>query len=130
MADRGPFPDIERTLVDLLVDLVAGCDNIGPKTPPGLEAVMPFIRVQRIGGADDGITDSPVVAIDTFAADRSTSLALAEAIRQRLLTGPHTVADRGTVDKTTTATAPSEVPWSTSQTVTRFAASYRVTARR
>lgn len=130
MADRAPFPDIEAALRDLFVDLVAGCDNIGRQTPANLQAAMPYVRVQRIGGEDDGFTDSPLVAVDTFAADRSTSWALAEAIRQRLLTsGPKVVAG-GSIDKGVTATGPNEIPWSDDQTVRRFTASYRVTVRR
>jgi hypothetical protein len=130
MTDRSPFPDIVAVLRNVLVDLVGDdCERIGTATPSTLQTSMPFIRVQRFGGADDGFTDAPLVAIDAFAADRDTAWALAEAIRQRLLTGPHTVAG-GTIDNGTTATAPNEVPWSDDQTIWRFTASYRVTARR
>lgn len=127
MTDRQPFPDIEVVLVELLLDLASG--GAGTATPSNLQDTMPYLRVQRIGGEDNGWTDAPLVAIDAFAADRPTAQALAEAVRQRLLTGPHTV-DAGTVDNATTATGPNEVPWSDDQTVRRFAASYRVTARR
>lgn len=131
MTDRAAFPDTEAVLRDALVDLVASCDNIGSATPSDLQTAgtMPYIRVQRIGGEDDGFTDSALVAIDAFAGDRTTSITLAEAIRQRLISGPNTV-DGGTIDRATTATAPNEVPWSDDQTVRRFTASYRVSARR
>lgn len=127
MTDRDPFPDIEAALVDLLLDLADG--GAGTVTPADLQGMMPYLRVQRFGGADDGITDALNVSIDAFAADRATSRALAEAVRQRLLTGPHVVGE-ATIDKAITLTAPNEVPWSDSQAVRRFTASYRVTARR
>lgn len=127
MTDRLGFPDIEAELRNLLVDLVAGCDNIGSVTPSTLQGSLPYVRIQRFGGEDDGFTDAALVSIDAFAGDRTTARTLAEAIRQRLLTGAYI----GTaLDCATTATGPNEIPWSEDQEVRRFAASYRVTARR
>lgn len=131
MTDRAGFPDTARVVVDLLADLVGGCDNIGTDTPATtLQATLPYLRVQRIGGDDDGFTDSALVSIDAFAAIRSDAQALAEAVRQRLLSRPIPVTGGVTLDYASTATAPNEVPWSDDQSVRRFTASYRITARR
>lgn len=130
MADRAPYPDIESAVVDMLVDLVAGCDHIDTVTPADLQDVMPYIRVMRTGGPDDGFTDNAVVAIDTFAATRDASRTLAEAIRQRLTTPTTPVTSGVKFDWVTTATGPNEVPWADDQTVRRFAAVYHVPARR
>lgn len=125
MTDRVPYPDLEAVVVELLSDLAA----TGTTTPPDLQTAMPFVRVQRYGGQDDRVTDAALVAVDAFAAVRSDAYALAESVRQRLISGPHQVGS-AVVDAATTATGPNEVPWSSDQTVRRFAAAYRVTARR
>lgn len=136
MADRGPFPYAELMVAQALCDLVDSCadvtaadSSIGTNTPSDLLSALPFIRVQRIGGEDDGYLDAALVAIDVFELTVSGAYTLAEQVRQRLISGPNTVA-AGTIDKATTATAPNEVPWSDSQELHRFAAVYRVTARR
>lgn len=130
MTDRAGFPDSERIIVNLLADLVGGCANIGTATPSTLQTTLPFIRVQRIGGDDDGFSDSALVAIDAFAADRDDARALAEAIRQRFLTPGPKVVVGGSIDGAVTATAPNEIPWSDDQEIRRFTASFRITARR
>lgn len=130
MSDRAGFPDSERIVVNLLASLVSGCSNIGTATPADLQAMLPYIRVQRIGGDDDGFTDSALVAIDAFAATRDDARALAEAIRQRFITPGPKVVVGGSIDGAVTATAPNEIPWSDDQEIRRFTASYRITARR
>lgn len=85
----------------------------------------------RIGGDDDRITDSATVNIDSLTANnpRSSGRDLAESIRQRLISGPNVIGSV-TIDFSSTATAPNEVPWSDDQTIRRFTATYRITARR
>lgn len=39
----------------------------GAETPADLESRLPFIRVERIGGADERFTDHPRIALDVFA---------------------------------------------------------------
>lgn len=136
MTDRASFPDAELMVAQAICDLVDSCtditaadSSIGTATPASLQTSMPFIRVQRFGGEDDGYTDAPLMAVDVFCATRFAAQALAEQVRQRLISGPSTVA-AGTIDRATTATSPNEVPWSESQDVWRYAAVYRVTARR
>jgi len=127
MADRAPYPDTEAVLVDLLLDLADG--GAGTVTPNDLQDVMPYLRVKRFGGLDDLWTDAALVSVDAFAGDRTTAHTLAEAVRQRLLTFPHTL-DGATIDRVTTTAGPSEVAWSDDQSVRRFTATYRVTVRR
>lgn len=125
MAELAPWPDVEAALEDILEDLAP----TGTTTPAKLQETLPFIRIERFGGDDDRITDANLITIDTFAAVRADSKALAETIRARLLSGPLTTGST-TLDTTTTATAPSEVPWSDDQSIRRFSATYRITARR
>ena len=124
----GPFPDTERNLDHLLADLAGGLTNIGIETPGNLATRARYIRVHRFGGADDGLTDLSVVDIDVFAPNRTDAITTAEAVRDRLLDGPHHV-DGAVLDQVTTSTAPREIPWSGGD-VRRWAATYRVSARR
>lgn len=125
-ADFGPFPDVEVVLVDLLSDL----GETGTLTPANLQDVMPFIRVQRVAGADDKVTDRATVAIDSFAATRPAAVALAEAVRQRLISHPNPVPGVGTLDFAVTVTGPNELPWADTQSIRRFTATYRLSVRR
>ena len=130
------FPDIEDALLTFLADL----GDTGTKLPDDLKTILnptagppgTFHRVYRFAGPDDGITDLPVVGIDTFAGTRAVGFPAAEAVRQRMIAAPHTiVTDTGTVviDTVATAEAPHEVPWGDSA-VRRWVASYRLTLRR
>jgi hypothetical protein len=90
------------------------------------------VFVYRFAGADDRITDRPVIGVDTFAATRSEAIRLAEQVRQRLLAAPHVVdVDDGLVviDTASTAEGPHEVPYGDSA-IRRFAAAYFLSLRR
>lgn len=126
MSDLTGFPDTEAALLAVLVDLAGN----GTITPTNLADVLPFVRVMRFGGSDDLLTDTARVDVDCFAATRPAAQSLAEAVRQRMLSYPHVVDGVGTIDYATTDLAPNEVPWSDSQSVRRFTASYTVTTRR
>ena len=131
MTDLTTFPDIEKVLGSVLEDLVGGSTHIGNTTPVNLQESLPYIRVMRIGGVDDLVTDVATVAIDAFAAVRDDALSLAGSIQQRLISGPNVVAGV-TVDETRSVVGPHEVPWSAAAdpNMHRFTASYRVSARR
>lgn len=125
MTDRAPFPDIAAAMVTGLADLA----STGVVTPSALQTSLPFLRIERTGGNDDSFTDTATIAIDAFDGTYQAALALAESVRQRLLTWP---VNLGGVqfDHVATLTAPTEVSWSTDQSIRRFAATYRVTVRR
>lgn len=130
------FPDVE----DVLLQLLDGLGDVGTFLPSDLKDRLDpvggppgtFHRVYRFAGPDDGITDRPVIGIATFASTRAVGQPSAEAVRQRMIAAPHTIATAtGTVviDTATTAEAPHEVPWGDSA-VRRWEASYRLTLRR
>lgn len=130
------FPDVEDALLTLLADL----GDVGTKLPTDLkDRINPsagppgsFHRVYRFAGPDDGITDRPVVGIDTFAGTRAVGFPSAEQVRQLMIAAPHTIVTAtGTVvlDSVTTAESPHEVPWGDSA-VRRWVASYRLALRR
>lgn len=124
MTDLPGFPDLEQAVCDLLEDL----GETGIVTPADLQDRLPFHRVQRFGGADDVITDTAALSVDTFAADAATGRERAEQVRQRLLSGPHATA-HGVIDLAETTSAPVEVPWDGAP-VRRWTATYRLQARR
>lgn len=120
------YADVETGLIDLVGDLASA----GVATPPDLETSLPFVRVHRIGGPDDGVTDHATVVIDCFASSRALVLELAETVRQLIITPGAVVPGVLVIDQARALTGPSDIPWSDSQSVRRFSATYQVNARR
>lgn len=126
MANFTDFPDVEVVLMTVL----GGLATTGTVTPSTLQNSLPFIRIMRVGGADDRFNDSARVSIDAFGADRAAARSLAESIRQTLLAWPIVVDDPSCViDKVTTNVGPMEIPWG-DVNVRRQNASYTVVVRR
>ena len=122
------WPDVEL----LVVELLKPTGNAGGWKPADLTDQLPFRHVYRFAGADDGITDRPVIGIDTFAVTRHAGWLLAQQDRQLLLATPHAITvDQTTkvIDTVTTSEAPHEVPYGDSQ-VRRWVSSYTVSLRR
>lgn len=120
------WPDAELALCDYLADL-GTCDV---ETPEDLQDHLPFIRVTRTGGADDRmVTDTATVSVDVFASGRSQAVAVAKAIRQRLLNGLPAATAHGVLDYAATAVAPIQSPPTDSDNLRLAVASYRISAR-
>ena len=113
-----PFPDIELVLLDLLDPLLPGVEVVTalPTTLTGK-----IVQVERVGGADDGITDRPRVRIRCFAPTRSASWAQARQVQAllatkgttTLITGSETAAEYPggvQLDAVSTATPPRQMP--------------------
>jgi hypothetical protein len=119
-----PWPDAEDTVMALL-------DGIAPTytaTPATL--TMPLITVQRVGGADDGITDYPRVQVTVYGSTRPQAWELAEACRQVLLAAYNTTASNGAlIDRVSTVTPASQLP-DPNQDARRVMAIYQVEMRR
>lgn len=125
---QAAFPDAERIVGDLLADLVAA-GSVGNETPANLQDVLPFIRVRRIGGTDDRITDTARVDVDAYAADATTAKDLAEQARQRIITG-FAVTAHGILDRGYTESGPALLPVDDTAGIRRVTTTYRVSARR
>lgn len=123
------YPDIELVLCDLLADL----GNTGTRTPADLQDQLEFIRIRRVGGSDDQVTDRARVDVEVFAATRAVGEALIEDIRQRLsVRGPLTVTSGGrpvVVDRTQLLAGPVELAWPDPE-VRMFHATYQLESRR
>jgi hypothetical protein len=128
------WPDIETVLQDLLAPFVGGADHVGSETPDDLQDWLPFVRVNRIGGGDDGIhTDTAAVDVDVFGTRRTPTWALAEEIREFLLATPLVLATEAgdvVVDRVTTDVAPFQPPGNPDENVRRFTSSYTASFRR
>lgn len=118
------FPDVERMLGDLLGDL----GTVGSETDINLQASLPYIRVHRIGGADNRITDAARVDIDVYTTDASAGKTLTETIRQRLTGGPSATA-HGVIDRAWTESGPQTAP-TDDPNLRRVITTYRISFRR
>lgn len=133
------FPDVPKAVAHLVADLVqpgyvpgSMPDRADIATPPDLQAQLPFVRVGRTGGTDDGVTDTATVEVDCFAATRDEALAVAEAVRDRLTLSYNLVnVDGSTVllEQASTAVGPRDMPWLATG-VRRLNAVYRIGTRR
>lgn len=124
MPDFPAFPDIEGAVIALLSDL--GTADVD--TPADLVGNLPFIRVRCLGGNDDLISDSSRLDVDVFALLRTDARSVAESVRQRLLSFPHSLSGC-VIDKVTTTISPQEIPWG-NPSIRLVAASYTAVTRR
>lgn len=125
------WPDAELAICDLLEPVA----RTGTETRPSLEwTLLPYIRVTRTGGSDDGITDTASISVDVFARDRTQAKATAEQARQVLIgsttTPPARATAHGVIDRVTTITGPAPLPPTDSGNLRMVVASYRVSMRR
>jgi hypothetical protein len=127
MTTPGPFPDVEASVMDLLVAWFGL--NVGAETPADLEFVLPYVRVGLVAGRDDRVSDYSIVDIDVFTATRQQGYDLAEAIRDRLLDAPRATGLTPVIDRVRTETKPFPAPWE-NDNVHRRLAIYRISARR
>jgi hypothetical protein len=123
------YPDIERVLCDHFADL----GTCGTRTPGDLQGELPFIRIRRVGGIDDQVTDRARVDVEVFTASRADGEVAAEHIRQRLsVRGPLYVTSGGrlvVVDRTLLLSGPVELAWP-DPVIRMFHASYQLECRR
>lgn len=122
------WPDAETVVMTLL-------EPVAPTvTATPAKLVVPVIRVQRVGGSDDGITDHPRMEIACYGSDRAQAWQLAEQCRQVILGSIRTevITDTGRVliDTARTDNPPTQVPYPTSEDVRRVAGYYRFAWRR
>jgi hypothetical protein len=119
-----PFPDAEAVVMALLEHLAPTVTA----TPADLQP--PLIRVQRVGGSDDHVTDRPRVEIACYGTNRTQAWGLAEACRTVILASPRTTVAGVLVDTARTDNPPTQVPYATSEDTRRVVAYYRLAWRR
>lgn len=110
------FPDVELVLMDLVDPYTAG--PVVTALPSTI--TPPLTQVERVGGADDGVTDRARVKITCFGTTRQLAWQATRTIQQviiasagTLVTGPNTATEypRGVlIDRAVTATAAKQIP--------------------
>ncbi|MDT0302901.1 hypothetical protein [Streptomonospora wellingtoniae] len=125
MADLPVFVDAEDAVMDAVTDIAPAESWTGTT----LQGSLPRIRVRRVGGDDDGHTDRARVVVSVYAATTSQAKMLAARVRQRLTSGPSSVA-AGVLDKAATEAGPQDAPTADSDNVRCREAIYRVYLRR
>lgn len=119
-----PFPDAESVVLALL-------EPVAPTvTATPADLVPPLIRVQRVGGSDDGITDYPRMEIACYGKDRAQAWQLAEQCRQIVLGSVRTLAGGALIDNARTDNAPNQIPYVTTEDVRRVVSYFRLAVRR
>lgn len=121
--DQDAYPDIEAVLIDYLKSLA----DTGEQTPESFEG--PFIRVNRVGGFDDGLTDRPRVEIACYSPTRRQSQQMSEQVRQMMLACDGTDVAGVFVDHVITESQAGRTPYA-NEDVRRIAAVYRLSVRR
>ncbi|QXV57350.1 hypothetical protein CVV72_10220 [Amycolatopsis sp. TNS106] len=119
-----PFPDAETVLLALLEPLAPTVTA----TPADL--VPPLIRVQRVGGSDDRITDYPRMEVACYGRDRAEAWQLAEQCRQLVLGSVRTRVATVLIDTARTDNPPVQAPYSTTDDSRRVLDYFRLGWRR
>lgn len=86
-----------------------------------------IVRVVKLGGTDDSVTDMPRVDLDVFGKNRNATMAFALVIQQRLR--PRTRLDSAIIDFVRANPSPRQVPWS-NDNIIRISATYSLELRR
>lgn len=119
-----PFPDAETVVMDLLAQVAPTVTA----TPADL--TPPVIRVNRVGGSDDGITDTPRMEIACYGVDRPQAWYLSEQCRQIILSAYGVMVGDVLIDSTRTDNPPTQVPYAATEDTRRVVSYYRLGWRR
>lgn len=133
------WPDVEDMVAHVLDPLIEAevvstlhgvtTDGKEPSAANQFVAALPLIRVTRIGGVDDGVSDVARVRVVSYSTTRSEAVDLAEQARVLLCRGRHRTP-AGVIDTVTTEVGPHENSTADPSLVRRWTSTYRVSARR
>lgn len=120
------WPDVEKLAVAYLNAALSV--RVGTKVPSDVSTLPGFVRVVRGPGADDGVTDSPLLDVETFAPSQGAAADLAEDARQAVHALRGKAVNGALVDSVSTATGPVWVSYQNPD-LDRYVASYRLALR-
>lgn len=121
------FVEVQGLLVNYFTGLGVYA-GVSTKTPANLLNVLPFARIQRIGGVDTTVEDEAHIDIDTFAATEAAACDLAMSARESMFGLNNKVIDGSLIDKVRTLIAPVWVDWQ-DENVQRYVATYTLCVR-
>ncbi len=120
------WPDVEALAVTYLSAALSV--RVATNVPTDVHDLPNFVRIARGPGSDDGITDSPLLDVETFAPSQGDAADLAEDAREAMHNLAGAAVNGALVDSVETATGPVRVRYSPS--VERYVASYRLHLRK
>lgn len=132
----GPYPNIEAIATEglardftELANADAGRWRTGSYFPPNIYDLEYFAGCFFVDGASDRAQTYGLLDVDTFARTPGAAVDLAKRIEQWFLAGRVRVTGHGQIDTAEVVNAPRLLPYPETR-VTRYSASYRISARR
>lgn len=119
--------DVQALLIANLSTL-DGVNGVETKVPANLAVSLPFIRVMRIGGADDFDDDSARVDIDTFDVEEPDAYALAQRVWHALYGLYGQVYAGRRIDTVGVVMAPIWADWADNN-INRYVGTYDINSR-
>lgn len=98
------YPNVHEVLIALLSPIATTVKAKRQGQP------LPYIVVRRIGGAEDSITDRPIVRVDNYAHTDEQAEELKEACRQRITESGCTLVNGVLIDTANEITGGQDVP--------------------
>lgn len=99
------YPDAETVVCALLADIAPTVTYRTETTP------KPYIFVRRVGGSEDGVTDRPLMRIETLGESRAESNTLMSQVRTRILNAGCTNAGGALIDATAEVSGGQQAPY-------------------
>jgi hypothetical protein len=123
------FPDSEMQLAMWIKAHAPGVVAVGSSTPLDLESRLIFVRVSRLGGGADLLTDYPQFDVDVFGPSRDAAFNVAGWIQENLVPRTRLTPGGAIIDSVRTNTSPRLLPWDNTK-IKRFSATYALGLRR
>ena len=122
------WPHLEKLATEHLTSVTG--KRTATRTTSNLDtlAIQGFYRVSRGPGSDDGVTDSPLLDIESFGTTETQAWELAEGARQAVHKLRGKAVNGVLVDTVSTAVGPVLVDWG-NPGIQRYVASYRFSFR-
>lgn len=76
-------PDVEVVLTAWLAARLSV--RTCTETPADLDAILPVVQIERIGGGTERFSDHPRVSVDVYAPSADASMALARQVQEALM---------------------------------------------
>lgn len=121
------YADVEELLVIYLAP-VPGVRGVAVELPHDVLTRLPFIKVTRVSGGDDYLTDSATVDVDVFHATRAQASALARTVHARMMHLRHTAVNGVLVDSVETVNGPQWISYE-DENLQRYVSTYLVESR-
>lgn len=121
------FADVEALLVIYLAP-VDGVRGVSVDLPQNVLQRLPFIKVTRVSGGDNYLTDSAMVDVECFHATRTQASAVARTVHARMMRLRHTAVNGVLVDSVETVTGPQWINYE-DENLQRYVSTYLVESR-